>query len=188
MLASGVVRWPHVMAHAWGCKDGARCGFKAVFSSAPLLLEGGGLQVRVSCCSSARLGEGLGLLPALCLLVADTCWSPRWAPAGGSHSVERGEAQGGTVVPRRPWAGVGRAWVCVPLGVWCSLWLSCPPPALVQRDASLCLLAVPSERVRITAGRPAGSGPSQHHLRGASVRSVCRFKALSVMSSGAASL
>lgn len=43
VLASGVARWPRVTAHAWGCKDGARHGFKAMFSSAPLLLEGGGL-------------------------------------------------------------------------------------------------------------------------------------------------
>lgn len=150
-----------------------------MFSSAPLL-----------CSSSARWGEGLGLLPSLCLLVANTlCWSSRWALTGGSHSMERGAAQVGTLMPRRLWVGVGRAWACMPLGVWPTLWLSCPHPALVQRGTSLRLLAVPSERGQEQGAAPCGLwARSASPARGFHQITVDRFKVWSVMSSGAASL
>ncbi|XP_055397573.1 WD repeat-containing protein 5 isoform X2 [Bubalus kerabau] len=77
----------------------------------------------------------------------------------------------------------------MPLGVWPALWLSCPHPALVQRDTSLRLLAVPSERGQEQGGAPCGLwARSASPARGFHQITVHRFKGLSVMSSGAASL
>ena len=152
--------------------------FKYVFSSAPLLLEGGMLQVRVSCSSSPHLGEGLGLLLALCLPAVDTfCWSPRQTLPGGSHCVEGCSPalsqQAGTRVPRRSWADLAEP------GSACRL--VCGPhsgcPALTQHwcrgtphcIAWLCPLSMVRNRVECGAS----FGPAQRHLRGVSICSRC---------------
>lgn len=164
MLASRA--WPLAPCHGpcLGLQDGARHGFRShVFQRTPAV---GGRGCRSGCPTAALpVGEGLGAPSSS-------------VPAGGRHlllvppvgadwrlsSVEREK-------PRRhgcATAPMGGCWQSLGLrAAWCVMLIVAvlPSPALVQRDAS-CLLAVPSERVRIRAGALRALEPSQHHLRG----------------------
>lgn len=150
--------------------------FKYVFST--LLLEGGVLQVRVSCSSSPHLGEGLGLLLALCLPAVDTfCWSPRRMLPGGSRCVEGCSPALSNRLGRA--CRGARGWVLAEPGSACRL--VCGPhsgcPALTQhwfRGTPRCIAWLcPLNVVRNRVERGASFGPAQRHLRGVSICSQC---------------
>lgn len=83
---------------------------------------------------------------------------------------------------------MGGCWQSLGLrAAWCvMLIVAVLPPRRWCRGMPLCLLAVPSERVRIRAGALRALGPLSITCEGFRQITVCRFKALSVMSSGAA--
>ena len=181
------------MTCAWGCKEGACCRFLNTWSPVhPSCWREGCCK---SGCPAPALSTWVRVLGSFWLCACwrltlsagpptDAAW--RLSLCGG---VQPGSVQqAGTRVPRRLWADVGRARVCMPFGVWPTLWLSCPHPALVQRDPSLHCLVLPSERGQEQGGArcelwACAASPA----RGFCLLTVCRFRGLRVMSSGAAS-